>query len=1306
MAAATRSIDQDQCSVSRDHLAYDHLSNMRGWGLAANVIDSMGNFVDEPGEAASVSNGPEAKEGSPPPTVPTLFEGQPSCLGANLLGDTVMKWFSTASLALGRGTTSEPWPATWEWEFSALETPKDFFLKQLMIANLVVVLNWVCIAHVPIGDLPEHCPAESWFTRGVLWRYLLYSPLLLGSIVSVPMFWVTRNVSTGRYVSLLPALLVIFWLMNIFGMSVFIRLQRDLTRMWGGHSAGIAVGKCALISHVSVAADYSRHGSLWAPVLTCADRNPLKTVLEWPFPYASGCASHLFDATCPMLLEVFAFFLFLRCHWTTTATATALSGILLAICFLATGMRHRHILYNLTFFTCVGSVQTFLCYVRTQDSRDKFAKIKHVKFAAKQSRQLLYTLIPPNVLSRLASHRPDDGVLATDIQECSIMFCSLALRSGGRGDRFRREKDRFKRLHAVCLDLDAAVKGSPLYKYQHVGPWYIIACPNAAAPFGSDFEDSPTPPATGTEEVSDAGAEGSAHVVGREDGSPGDASNRAKRARGGAGGGGGDHAGRRTYCMEMAILACKFRSIADDHGFDLQVGMHAGCAAGAVIGSLRSFYCIYGETVNLASRLCKLARAGQIRCSRGFVSSLDREASAASGAAWGGLQSPPAVSCASLGVSGIKGFDAPMETFDVSVAGVEAPRCLYLPLWAHEESFNVDAAFRPSASGAATAWSRRLSEVNESMESLLSYSDLSAESLALLHDKKLAIAKGVGGFFFSDSAIEDEYLADNLKSHSSTLHTQIIAGIIVHLAGMAYQYLLISDPEHPYNFDMLGAGLTAAHASICRLFEVNLKLSAAACLVLALTVKVKGAWRHWVEMGLGLLRLSWLLLSVYASQFWPERQYTLIFVLFYSLSNHSVSVTTVRLFVVLFLVFNAIYLFIWWLCWDIMALPLLVRALCSVYVSWYQNHWAEEERRTRWRLNRVFQTEMKRFDDILKDLLPLDLDCDGLSESHVLLSSLLHKRTGHQPGSLSPRGAAPKGSHANLLAARGRMMLGFEEIFACYEDDAIVLQLDLCGFTEFSHRVSPVALARALHQIFSDFDTAVTTLKLFKMDTVGDAYIVAAWLTPHRQGGMTAPHAHKRVDSVQDLRWMQQAAHKMLWLAGSMLETIDVYNAGSAQPLQARIGIGCGSVVVGTLGSLQPRIHIRGHGMVAAERLEEQSSPGKVHVQGEVLDNLFGRTPGQQIDDAGKPVANAAAPGGGGGEQVGALLGQAMPGWRRVVPYAGQAGGRDGQRLCGPSFLLERDPEFAKAGTARGFRGKIYRERDNTRRNSLLNIYS
>ena len=41
----------------------------------------------------------------------------------------------------------------------------------------------------------------------------------------------------------------------------------------------------------------------------------------------------------------------------------------------------------------------------------------------------------------------------------------------------------FQRLNAVYVDFDEAVGESGLYKYQHVGPWYIIACPNAAEPF-------------------------------------------------------------------------------------------------------------------------------------------------------------------------------------------------------------------------------------------------------------------------------------------------------------------------------------------------------------------------------------------------------------------------------------------------------------------------------------------------------------------------------------------------------------------------------------------------------------------------------------------------------------------------------------------------------------------------------------------------------------------------------------------------------------------------------------------------------
>jgi len=53
--------------------------------------------------------------------------------------------------------------------------------------------------------------------------------------------------------------------------------------------------------------------------------------------------------------------------------------------------------------------------------------------------------------------------------------------------------------------------------------------------------------------------------------------------------------------------------------------MHSGKAAGAVIGKVRAFYCIYGQTVNTASRLCKYASLGHMHCSQGFITALKTE---------------------------------------------------------------------------------------------------------------------------------------------------------------------------------------------------------------------------------------------------------------------------------------------------------------------------------------------------------------------------------------------------------------------------------------------------------------------------------------------------------------------------------------------------------------------------------------------------------------------------------------------------------------------------------------------------------
>jgi len=52
------------------------------------------------------------------------------------------------------------------------------------------------------------------------------------------------------------------------------------------------------------------------------------------------------------------------------------------------------------------------------------------------------------------------------------------------------------------------------------------------------------------------------------------------------------------------------------------VGLHAGLATAGVVGSLKFYYDIWGDTVNLAARLQTVAKPGSIRTSRIIYESL------------------------------------------------------------------------------------------------------------------------------------------------------------------------------------------------------------------------------------------------------------------------------------------------------------------------------------------------------------------------------------------------------------------------------------------------------------------------------------------------------------------------------------------------------------------------------------------------------------------------------------------------------------------------------------------------------------
>ena len=137
----------------------------------------------------------------------------------------------------------------------------------------------------------------------------------------------------------------------------------------------------------------------------------------------------------------------------------------MVIASVATGSYGWHLAWQAFLHFCVGCIFAYLCCINAQESRSQYAKVRHGQRANMLSRKMLHTLIPPNVLARLATHSYHMGILATEIPSCTIMFCSLKL--PGRGQMLSgrcesrslsQDAAEFEQLDSLYLDFDGAVQ--------------------------------------------------------------------------------------------------------------------------------------------------------------------------------------------------------------------------------------------------------------------------------------------------------------------------------------------------------------------------------------------------------------------------------------------------------------------------------------------------------------------------------------------------------------------------------------------------------------------------------------------------------------------------------------------------------------------------------------------------------------------------------------------------------------------------------------------------------------------------------
>jgi len=142
-------------------------------------------------------------------------------------------------------------------------------------------------------------------------------------------------------------------------------------------------------------------------------------------------------------------------------------------------------------------------------------------------------------------------------------------------------------------------------------------------------------------------------------------------------------------------------------------------------------------------------------------------------------------------------------------------------------------------------------------------------------------------------------------------------------------------------------------------------------------------------------------------------------------------------------------------------------------------------------------------------------------------------------------------------------------------DEVTVLFTDFVNFTTVSQSLTPQELVDELNVCFKAFDGIMTTHRIEKIKTVGDAYLAVSGLP-----NADANHAANVIHAAKDIQKF------MLNRKLTMGE----------KTFGIRLGVHSGSVVAGIVGVKKFAYDIWGDTVNTAARMEQNSEPGKINV--------------------------------------------------------------------------------------------------------------
>ncbi|GAA6234425.1 guanylate cyclase soluble subunit beta-2-like [Lates japonicus] len=149
--------------------------------------------------------------------------------------------------------------------------------------------------------------------------------------------------------------------------------------------------------------------------------------------------------------------------------------------------------------------------------------------------------------------------------------------------------------------------------------------------------------------------------------------------------------------------------------------------------------------------------------------------------------------------------------------------------------------------------------------------------------------------------------------------------------------------------------------------------------------------------------------------------------------------------------------------------------------------------------------------------------------------------------------------------------------------ECTILFSDVVTFTNICSLCEPIQIVLMLNSMYLRFDRLTTVHNVYKVETIGDAYMVV--------GGVPIPvssHAERVAN----------------FALGMILAAREVINPVTGGPIQIRVGLHSGPVLAGVVGEKMPRYCLFGDTVNTASRMESHGLPDKIHLSPTVYQAL------------------------------------------------------------------------------------------------------